>query len=115
MRAMLVAAIAALMVGCAGSRFAAERTAALPDRTSCDTEARLLVQAAEVYTAPEGNWPPKTRLARGHFVYRCEQRGEWLGVMYPADGEHVDCFQRSAGKECSLGWIRKSVQMEVLG
>ncbi len=115
MWAMHVAVVAALMVGCAGSRFAEERIASLPDRASCETEARLLVQAAEVYAAPEGNRPPKTRLAPGRFVYRCEQRGEWLGVMYPADGEHTDCSHRPVGEECSLGWIRKSVQMEVLG
>jgi hypothetical protein len=68
-----------------------------------------------VYAAPGSGLAPVTKLVQGRFVYRCEQRGEWLGVMFPAEGEKVDCSQRRPERACALGWIRRDVKMEILG
>jgi hypothetical protein len=112
-----LALLAALIVGCAGTTAAPApaELAALPDRASCEVEASLLAEAADVHAAPGAESALVARLAAGRFVYRCERRGEWLGVMFPQQGERIDCSRRPAGKACSLGWVRKQVRMEILG
>jgi hypothetical protein len=82
---------------------------------TCDQEARELMEPVAVYAAPRSGVAPVAHLDQGRFVYRCEQRGEWLGVMFPAADEHVDCSQREPKRECSLGWVRRDVTMQILG
>jgi hypothetical protein len=109
----LIAALAAISVGCVTSEIAS--AGAPPKRTSCDQVARRLTEPAVVYAAPISRTRPAARLASGHFVYRCEQRGEWLGVMFPKKEENVDCWQRRANRACFRGWIRRNVKMELYG
>lgn len=87
----------------------------LPDRATCDTEAGLLMETTVVYNAPKSGLAPVAKLGQGRFVYRCEQRGEWLGVMFPGAEEKVDCSQRRPERACSLGWIRRDAKIEILG
>ncbi|MDD5322944.1 MAG: hypothetical protein PHD43_20505 [Methylococcales bacterium] len=72
-------------------------------------------EAADVYPAPKPSLAPVVKLDQGRFVYRCEQRGEWLGVMFPAVGEKVDCAERQPERACSIGWIRRETKMEIFG
>ncbi|NMG76237.1 hypothetical protein [Aromatoleum diolicum] len=87
----------------------------LPDESSCDREARLLKEEVEVFAAPESGLKPVKILVQGRFVYRCEQRNGWLGVMFPGDEEKVDCSHRTAEIRCFRGWIRQDIRMEILG
>jgi hypothetical protein len=50
------------------------------------------------------------RLQIGHFVYRCEGSDGWLGVMFPAVGEAVDCSARSTERACPTGWVRDKMK-----
>ena len=114
-RALRAATLAMIIGGCAGAEFAAGTPGALPDRTSCEKEASLLAEAADVHAAPAAESALVAHLAAGRFVYRCERRGEWLGVMFPREGERIDCSRRPAGKACPLGWVRGRGRMEILG
>lgn len=107
--------LAALVLGCARTQHAAESPLALPERTSCEMEASLLAEPVDVHAAPAAESTLVAHLAAGRFIYRCEQRGEWLGVMFPLQGERIDCSRRPAGKACPLGWVRGRVRMEILG
>jgi hypothetical protein len=113
--AWLMVVLAVLAVGCVSTELASEGAAVPPDRATCDTEARLLMETIAVYAAPRSGLAPVTNLVQGRFVYRCEQRGEWLGVMFPGAEEKVDCSQRRPEWACSLGWIRRDAKMEILG
>jgi hypothetical protein len=113
--ARLIAALAVISVGYVTSEIASAAAAAPPKRASCDQDARRLMEAAVVYAAPRSRTRPTAKLASGHFFYRCEQRGEWLGVMFPKEKEYVDCWQRQANRACSRGWIRRNVKMELYG
>lgn len=73
------------------------------------------MEATAVYPAPKSGLAPVAKLAQGRYVYRCEERGEWLGVMFPAEGEKVDCSERRPERACSLGWIGQRTKMRVLG
>ena len=101
--------------GCVDARRDSEVTPVLPSHISCETEARQLSEATDVYPAPQFNIAPVVNLAQGRFVYRCEQRDDWLGIMFPAFGEKVDCAERPPEQACSLGWIRRNTLMEILG
>ena len=110
-----LAFLAALSVGCAATTLAPANRVALPERASCEAEAGPLAAAVDVHAAPAADSALLAQLAAGRFVYRCEQRGEWLGVMFPREGEPVDCSHRPAGRACPLGWVRKPVRIEILG
>jgi len=112
--ARLIAALAAIYVGCVTSEIASTAAAAPPKKQSCDQDARRLMEAAVVYAAPRSRARPAAKLASGRFFYRCEQRGEWLGVMFPGAEEKVDCSQRRPERACSLGWIRRDAKIEIL-
>ncbi len=107
--------IVVLGVGCASIQAVEDTTSMLPIRASCDKEAQQLGEMVAVYSAPQSSLAPVAKLDQGRFVYRCEQRGEWLGVMFPAAGEKVDCSERQPERACSLGWIRSNVQMQIFG
>lgn len=110
-----MALLSAFAIGCAGTERLATVAVVTPARTTCETEARQLSEAATVYPAPKPGLAPVAKLDEGRFVYRCEQRGEWLGVMFPAVGEKVDCAERQSERACSLGWIRRETKMEIFG
>ena len=111
----LIAVLAAFAVGCVSTELTSEVAAVFPDRATCDTEAGLLMETTLVYAAPKSGLAPVAKLGQGRFVYRCEQRGEWLGVMFPGAEEKVDCSQRRPERACSLGWIRRDAKIEILG
>lgn len=110
-----MALLAAFTIACAGTERLATVAVVAPARATCDTEARQLSEAADVYPAPKPSLAPVVKLDQGRFVYRCEQRGEWLGVMFPAVGEKVDCAERQPERACSIGWIRRETKMEIFG
>lgn len=110
-----MALLSVFAVGCVGRERVVAEAATPPVRATCDTEARQLRELAAVYPAPKSGLAPVAKLDEGRFVYRCEQRGEWLGVMFPAAGEKVDCTERQPERACSLGWIRKHTKMELFG
>lgn len=110
-----IAVLATVAGGCVGPDLGREVAIAPPDRATCDREARQLMEPVAIYAAPSSGVAPVATLDQGRFVYRCEQRGEWLGVMFPATGENVDCSQREPSRECSLGWVRRDVKMQILG
>lgn len=114
-RTWLIAVLCAFSGSCVGTEHAPEGTAVPPVRAACDTEARRLMEATAVYSAPKSGLAPVAKLDQGRYVYRCEQRGEWLGVMFPAEGEKVDCAERRPERACSLGWIRQHTKMELFG
>ncbi len=74
-----------------------------------------MTESAALYSTQDGGEAPVQTLGAGRFVYRCEERGDWLGVMYPAVGEKVDCAERKPERACSLGWIRKDTHMDIMG
>ena len=92
----LIAVLAALAVGCVSTEPISELAAVLPDSATCDTEAGRLMETTVVYNAPKAGLAPMAKLGQGRFVYRCEQRGEWLGVMFPGAEEKVRLFSASA-------------------
>jgi hypothetical protein len=73
------------------------------------------MEATAVYPAPKSGLAPVAKLEQGRYVYRCEERGEWLGVMFPTAYEKVDCSLRRPERACSLGWIRKHTKMKLFG
>jgi hypothetical protein len=97
--------LAALAVGCVSPELASEVAAVPPDRATCDTEARLLMETTNVYAAPRSGLVPVTKLVQGRFVYRCEQRGEWLGVMFPdAEEKSTVLSGGPSGRVLSVGF-----------
>ncbi len=110
-----IAVLAAFSGGCVANEHVPEGTAVPPVKAACDTEARQLMETTAVYPAPKSGLAPVANLEQGRYVYRCEQRGEWLGVMFPAEGEKVDCAERRPERACALGWIRKNTKMQLFG
>ena len=111
-----IAFLSTLAISCVDVKRGVEVVVAPPSRTTCATEAQQLSEAVAVYPAPESGLTPIAKLDAGRFVYRCEQRGEWLGIMFPATAEKVDCAERQPPEgACSLGWIRKYTKMELFG
>jgi len=116
----LLVLLSALLFGCAGAKSVVVVTTPFADflspvRATCDMEAQQLKEKADVFPAPKSGLVPISKLDQGRFVYRCEQRGKWLGVMFPALGEKVDCAERRIGHSCLFGWIRSETKMEIFG
>ncbi len=86
-----------------------------PNRSSCALEAQLLLETVDVYSAPNLNSKSQTRLDKGRYVYRCETYNAWIGIMFPAKDEPVDCSYRQPDRLCYLGWIPISAKMDILG
>lgn len=86
-----------------------------PDRRACAAEAEQLLRGVVLYAMPAAGQPPLAELQDGHFVYRCERRGAWLAVMFPAAGEAVDCSLRGVDDVCRIGWVWGDVATAVLG
>lgn len=115
LRISLIIFFAGMLIGCANGVQTGAIHFQSPIRTTCDTEAQQLNEPAVVYPAPKPGLVPIAKLDQGRFVYRCAQQGEWLGVMFPAVGEKVDCAERQPEQACSLGWIRRETKMEIFG
>jgi hypothetical protein len=111
-----IVALPMFALGCAPGGPAREiGPADRPLASGCAREAERLERATPVYAAPEAQARPFVTLDTGRFVYRCTRRGAWLGVMFPAAGEPVDCSARAAGNPCPLGWVRGDLETTVLG
>jgi len=111
LRVILLAAVCACLAsGCAapaGDAFAGQ---AGPDRGTCDSEARRLLSPVDVFASPTPSAPVATRLPGGAFVYLCETRHGWTGIMYPAKGDKVDCTYRGPSDQCQTGWVRDTLR-----
>lgn len=83
----------------------------LPNKASCQMEALQLDESVNVYGVPKADGEPIAKLKKGYFAYKCEQTGEWLGIMFPDVSEKVDCSVRTLGVLCTLGWIPKDTRM----
>ncbi len=103
-----------LSVGC-DRQLDASKISGLPNRSSCALEAQLLLEAVEVFSAPDSSLKSLIRLDKGRYVYRCETHKNWLGIMFPAANEAVDCSYRQADRLCNIGWIPMPVKMDILG
>jgi hypothetical protein len=112
---LLAPVVVGLATGCREHDAASGALTASPARASCEAEARQLTESAALYSATDTGAAPAATLASGRFVYRCEERGDWLGVMYPAIGEKVDCATRRTDRACALGWIRRDTHMAIFG
>lgn len=103
-----------ILTGCSNANLV-PHAATSPDRATCDREAGVLTEEVIVYSAPRSGLKPVAELAKGRPIYRCERRGEWIGVMYPEVNEKADCSERRSGSECPVGWIRHGTGIELLG
>jgi hypothetical protein len=111
----LLVVFTAFAAACVKSAHVPEAIAVPLVMVNCDTEARQLDETAAVYPAPQSGLAPIAKLEKGRFVYRCVQRGDWLGVMFPKTGEKVDCAERPPERPCSPGWIRRNTKMAING
>ena len=66
-----------------------------------------------VRSAPAADAPEIDRLANGAFAYVCENRGEWVGVVYLQGEDTPDCGVGSPVDKrmpypgpCKSGWVR---------
>ena len=101
--------------GLRGTPPAPRLAAVAADAGACAGEAEQLAQPVAIYAEPRPGLARLAELADGRFVYRCERRGEWLAVMFPAPGEAVDCSVRSAREACAIGWIQGDLETMVMG
>jgi hypothetical protein len=115
--AAVLVVLAVLLPACSAEKSAVQRGEAQPpDRGTCAAEAEMLAEPVTVHAAPEASSPQMTRLDKGHFVYRCERRGEWLALMFPRTrGEKTDCSLRRRDPQCSMGWVRGNLVTELFG
>ena len=65
-----------------------------------------------VRTAPAGDAAEIDRLAEGDGVFMCDERGEWLGIVYYPPGELQSCGVGSVMVDrvaysgpCRSGWV----------
>ena len=82
---------------------------------SCAAEAEKLLLPVAVHVRPASDAALLETLERGRFVYRCDQRGAWLAVMYPEPDEPVDCSMRSEAPFCTVGWVNSELRTENFG
>ncbi len=61
---------------------------------------------------PGSQRPELDRLGAGALVTICDERGPWLGIVYPAPGTETDCDVSSPrptrspyGGPCRSGWV----------
>jgi hypothetical protein len=82
---------------------------------SCAAEAEQLLRPVAVHAEPAPRSALLLELGRGRFVYRCERRGDWLAIMFPAAGEAVDCALRPPEHACPIGWVEGDVTTAIFG
>jgi hypothetical protein len=106
---------AALLWGCAAEPAPSPAAAEPAARAGCAIEAERLLQPAAIRATPLATAVLLAELEAGRFVYRCERRGNWLAVMYPAAGEPVDCSRRGDDRACAIGWTLGEIATEIYG
>ena len=92
-----------------------------PDLDACPTVATVAASdlstpgEAAVLTAPDRADDVLDRVPTGHLVRLCEDRGEWVGIVYRAGEGAGDCGVSSPSVEeraydgpCRSGWMRAS-------
>lgn len=82
---------------------------------ACASEAEQLLEPVTVHAAPAEGATLLLELARGRFVYRCERRGTWLAIMFPAPGEALDCSHRPPTRACPTGWVQGDLRTAIFG
>ncbi|HEX6995704.1 MAG TPA: hypothetical protein VF339_16350 [Gammaproteobacteria bacterium] len=83
--------------------------------SACSAEAEQLLEPVMVFDAPAEDARPVTELAAGRFVYRCERTDAWTRIIYPAEGEAVDCSYRPPDRRCETGWVRGTLETAFFG
>jgi len=91
------------------------RPPAAREALACASEAEQLLEPVAVHAAPTEGAAVLLELAPGRFVYRCERRGAWLAIMFPAPGEALDCSQRPPTRACPTGWVQGDVATAIFG
>ena len=81
----------------------------------CAGAAELLKRRVVLRPAPNPTAAATVVLMPGTSIYRCEQHGSFLGVMFPEEGGRVDCSMRPAGRECPTGWTDEPLETEITG
>jgi hypothetical protein len=112
---VLVWGAVAVLPGCAPTAPAAGEPPTGAARISCAAEAEQLLQPVAVRVEPAPWSALLLELDRGRFVYRCERRGDWLAIMFPAAGEAVDCSRRPPRRSCPIGWVQGDVATAIFG
>ena len=67
-----------------------------------------------VREGPDSRYRERDRLGPGALVAICDERGSWLGVVYPAPGRDVDCAVAAPQARrapyrgpCRSGWVHR--------
>lgn len=75
-----------------------------------------------VRVGPGSKHRERDRLGPGALMTICEERGTWLGIVYPAAGSDVDCGVASPQVPrapyrgpCRSGWVHRSFVEVVAG
>lgn len=105
----------ALLPGCAPAAPGAAARAVRPAEIACASEAEQLLQPVALHAAPAAGSALLLQLEGGRFVYRCERRGDWLAIMFPAAGDAVDCSVHPAERACPIGWVQGDVATAIFG
>ena len=115
--ALLLAAFWACSASVSASAHAADLITSPADNaerpSSCDKEAVLLARRIEVRAAPNPDSAATIVLTPGTSIYRCEQRGAFLRVMFPEEGGKVDCSIRPPSRICPMGWTDAPFEVEI--
>lgn len=110
-----LAAVASILAGCTPPAPERLRPVVEPAELGCATEAEQLLQPVLVYAEPASDAALLVELEAGRLVYRCDRRGAWLAVMYPAAGEAIDCSTRPPERACRVGWMHGEVPTAIFG
>jgi hypothetical protein len=105
----------AVLPGCAPTAPGAAPPATRAAAIACASEAEQLLEPVAVHTAPAAGSALLLELDPGRFVYRCERRGDWLAIRFPAAGEAVDCAVRPAARACAIGWVQGDIATATFG
>ncbi len=79
------------------------------DRSLCAREAEQLTDQVYSFENPNEVTHSSVVLEAGRFIYRCGKRDEWNSVIYPREGEKIDCSYRSDEQQCPFGWIKGDI------
>lgn len=94
-----------LLSGCQSVTQSTDRARSL-DRAQCADEAVQIAAPDRIEVIDPVSGKRLAELAAGRFVYLCGTQGDWTGVMFPAEGERIDCSQRGLDRLCAVGWVR---------
>jgi len=95
----------ALSVACTSERLVRQESVDQL-RSLCSLEAELLVRPVIIYKEQLETNSGAAMLKAGSFIYRCQKRPGWAMVMYPREGEKVDCNYRNDERLCPVGWVK---------